>query len=242
MTITIQHLSAHYGRRLALDDVTTTVAAGKITGIIGPNGAGKSTFLKAMMGLIPHTGEVFVGEAPLAQSRKEIAYVEQRSALDLSFPINVFETVLLGTYPHLGLFKRPGKKEKQLALAALEKVGMTEYKTQQIGELSGGQLQRIFIARALAQQADVILLDEPFVGIDAVSEAVIVTLLQTLRDEGKTILIVHHDLHKVTSYFDELLILNRRLIAAGPVASVFIEENMRQAYGDAGIFIAGGVS
>ncbi|MCH3487093.1 metal ABC transporter ATP-binding protein, partial [Enterococcus faecium] len=164
--------------------------------------------------------------------RKKIAYVEQRSELDLSFPIDVLGVVLLGTYPSLRIGQRPGKKEKERARQALKKVGMEEYAKRQISELSGGQLQRVFIARALAQGAEWIFLDEPFVGIDALSERKIFDILQELKNSGKTILIVHHDLHKVEEYFDEVILLNKQLIASGPVQEVFTSKNLQLAYGE----------
>ncbi|MGM0218158.1 metal ABC transporter ATP-binding protein [Enterococcus sp. AZ126] len=231
--ITIEHLTVSYQGQKALVNISLQVSAGKITGIIGPNGAGKSTFLKGMLGLLKvDSRTVFIGDQPLNTQKKRIAYVEQRSALDLSFPINVLEVVLLGTYPKLGIMKRPGKKEKEEALAALKTVQLEEFAKRQIGELSGGQLQRVFIARVLAQKADIIVLDEPFVGIDMTSERVIMDILKQLKEAGKTILIVHHDLHKVTHYFDEVIILKKKLIANGPVATTFTNKNIQLAYGD----------
>lgn len=232
-TISVKNLTVAYQGKLAIDRINVNIPNGVITGIIGPNGAGKSTLLKGMMGLIKtESGVTTVGGAPIKEMQKNIAYVEQRSLIDLSFPIKVSEVVLLGTFPKLGLFRRPKKAEKEKVLDCLEKVKMSEFKDRQIGELSGGQLQRVFIARALAQEADIIFLDEPFVGIDMVSEQVIIHLLKEMRDEGRTIVIVHHDLHKVTDYFDDLIILNHRLIASGPVAQTFTTQNIQEAYGD----------
>lgn len=232
-TITINNLSVRYQGQLALKNISLTIPAGKITGIIGPNGAGKSTFLKGMLGLVQSESDlVNIGSIHLKDEKKRIAYVEQRSLLDLSFPINVLEVVLLGSYPKLGLFKRPGKQEKNEALKALETVKLADFEKRQIGELSGGQLQRVFIARVLTQDADIIILDEPFVGIDMTSEKVIIDILKELRDSGKTIIIVHHDLHKVSYYFDEIIILNKTLIANGPVSTTFTNKNIRKAYGD----------
>lgn len=232
--VKVEGLSVNYGYKNVLQDISVTLESGCITGIIGPNGAGKSTMLKGLMRLIPvAAGKTTIDDQPLAPMRKKVAYVEQRSALDLSFPINVFETVLLGTYPRLGLIRRPGKEQKAKAIQALETVKMQDYIDQQIGELSGGQLQRVFIARALAQEAEIFLLDEPFVGIDMVSEELIMQILYGLRDQGKTIVIVHHDLHKVTKYFDNIIILNRILIAAGATTQTFTTENIRAAYGEA---------
>lgn len=185
-----------------------------------------------MLGLINYQGTVTFWGNKLKYVQKDIAYVEQRQDLDLSFPISVFDTVLLGTYPKLGLIKRPGKKEKKLAKEALETVDMLAFSQRQISELSGGQLQRVFIARAIAQQPDWFFLDEPFVGIDLVSEEVIVKVLKKLRDEGKSMVIVHHDLSKVTKYFDHLIMLNKSVIADGPVDQVFKQDNLSSIYGN----------
>lgn len=230
-TIQVEDLSVSYAGKTAIRDINLTIPSAQIAGIIGPNGAGKSTLLKSVLGLINYQGSVTFGDNKLKQVQKDIAYVEQRQNLDLNFPINVFDTVLLGTYPKLGLIKRPGKKEKQLAEMALEAVDMQSYSQRQIGELSGGQLQRVFIARAIAQQPDWFFLDEPFVGIDVVSEEVIVKVLKKLRDEGKSMVIVHHDLSKVTEYFDYLIMLNQTVSAAGPVDQVFDKDNLSSIYG-----------
>lgn len=229
--IIVKNLTVSYQGKQALTEIDLAIKAGTITGIIGPNGAGKTTFLKGIVGLIKtNSGEVTVGQQLLSKMRKNIAYVEQRSETDLTFPIKVEEVVLLGTYPKLGLFHRPSKSDKEKAAASLATVKMSAFAKRQIGELSGGQLQRVFIARALAQDADMIFLDEPFVGIDLVSEKVIVDVLKDLRDAGKTIVIVHHDLHKATEYFDELIILNKHLVANGPIATTFTTKNIQAAY------------
>ncbi|MFK4568091.1 metal ABC transporter ATP-binding protein [Enterococcus sp. UD-01] len=232
-TITVQHLTVSYQGQKALLDISLPIAAGKITGIIGPNGAGKSTFLKGLLGLIKtESRNVQIAGDSIDLHKQRIAYVEQRSALDLSFPINVLEVVLLGTYPSLGVLRRPKKKEKEQALAALKTVQLEKFAKRQIGELSGGQLQRVFIARVLAQKADIIILDEPFVGIDMTSEKVIMDILKELKKAGKTILIVHHDLHKVAHYFDEIILLKKKLIACGPVSTTFTNRNIQAAYGE----------
>lgn len=231
--IDVSNITVAYQNKKAVENVSVSIEPGKITGIIGPNGAGKSTFLKSVIGLIKtESGKVTVGDQPLRAVRKKIAYVEQRSAIDLTFPIKVDETVLLGTYPQLRLFRRPKKAQKEKVVECLKKVKMEDFANRQIGNLSGGQLQRVFIARALAQEADIIFLDEPFVGIDMVSEKLIVDILKQLRDEGKTIVIVHHDLHKTKEYFDNLIILNKELVADGSVNQTFTAENIRKAYGD----------
>ena len=231
-TIRIENLSVAYRGKIALEHVNLELSAGKLTGIVGPNGAGKSTLMKGVLQLIKiQSGRIYYGTEPLNKQREKIAYVEQRQDIDLSFPIDVFGVVLFGTYPHLKIFQRPGKKEKTFAVECLRKVGLSEYAGRQISELSGGQLQRVFIARALAQKAEWILLDEPFAGIDATSEKIIIELLKELRDEGKSIVIVHHDLHKITDYFDEVILLNKGLIASGPVAQTYTSQNMERTYG-----------
>lgn len=230
--IRVENLTVSYQGKIALNDINLQIQSGAITGIIGPNGAGKSTLLKGMMGLIKtESGKTSVSQHALRHRQKDIAYVEQRSAIDLSFPITVEEVVLLGSYPKLGLFKRPKLKDKERVTECLELVKMTDFRKRQIGELSGGQLQRVFIARALAQEADIIFLDEPFVGIDMSSEQVIIDILKQLKEQGKTIVIVHHDLHKVLDYFDELIILKKQLIAYGPVKEVFTNKTLQEAYG-----------
>lgn len=232
-SIDVNNLTIAYQHKKAIENINITIQPGKITGIIGPNGAGKSTLLKGIIGLIKsESGEVQVGGQSIDLIRKKIAYVEQRSAIDLTFPIKVDETVLLGTFPKLGLFRRPKKAQKEKVTECLKQVKMEDFAKRQIGNLSGGQLQRVFIARALAQEADIIFLDEPFVGIDMVSEKVIVDILKELRDQGKTIVIVHHDLHKTREYFDNLIILNKKLIAEGSVNDVFTTETIQKAYGE----------
>ncbi|MFJ7934753.1 metal ABC transporter ATP-binding protein [Sporosarcina sp. NPDC096371] len=230
--ITVSNLHVSYYGKEVLHDVDFTISEGTSVGIIGPNGAGKSTLLKALLNLIQaDKGEMVILGASLKEVRKRIAYVPQRSTIDWDFPITVKDTVLIGTYPTLGILKRPGRKEKELALKCLEKVDMLAFQNRQIGELSGGQQQRVFLARALAQQADLFLLDEPFVGIDVTSEEMIVNILKELRDEGKTIIVVHHDLTKAEKYFDELLLLNKELIAKGSVKEVFTPRTIASAYG-----------
>ncbi|MGY3777664.1 metal ABC transporter ATP-binding protein [Isobaculum melis] len=231
--IEVKNLTVAYQGKEALSNIHLTVRKGAITGIIGPNGAGKSTLLKGMIGLVPkNKGETTFEEKEIASVRKNIAYVEQRNEIDLSFPIKVEDVVLLGTFPKLGLFRRPKAAERQKVIESLKKVKMEDFAKRQIGELSGGQLQRVFIARALIQEADIILLDEPFVGIDMKSEQVIIDLLKELKMQGKTILIVHHDLSKVTDYFDDVIILNRYLVGCGPLDSTFTTENIQLAYGE----------
>lgn len=229
--VNVKHLSVSYYGNEVVTDVSFSFELGNLIGIIGPNGAGKSTMMKAILGLIPKdTGTVEIGGKPLNQVRKKIAYVPQRNNIDWDFPIVVRDTVLLGTYPNLGLFRRPGKKEKEWASQCLKEVGMEDFANRQISELSGGQQQRVFLARALAQKADYFFLDEPFVGIDVASEEVIIKILKQLRDQGKTIFVVHHDLSKVENYFDDLILINKELYGAGPVNKVFLPENMEKCF------------
>lgn len=229
--IDIKHLHFSYHENEVLQDITFSLDKGRLIGIIGPNGAGKSTLLKAILGLVPlNKGEIKIYGKSLDQMRKNIAYVPQRSNIDWDFPIIVKDTVLLGTYPRLGVFHRPTKKEKDWAMDCLIKVGMEKFSNKQIGELSGGQQQRVFLARSLAQEAECFFLDEPFVGIDVSSEELIINILRELRDEGKTVFVVHHDLMKVEDYFDDLILINKELIGAGPVDSIFRPELMETAY------------
>ncbi|WP_079478792.1 metal ABC transporter ATP-binding protein [Halobacillus salinus] len=229
--ISIQNLHVSYYGDEAVRDVSLAVEPGNLVGIIGPNGAGKSTFLKAMLGLIPRDkGDVEVLGKPVKEVRKQIAYVPQRNDIDWDFPITVIDAVLLGTYPRLKLFRRPGKKERQLAMECLRRVGMEEFSHRQIGELSGGQQQRVFLARALAQQAEVFFLDEPFVGVDVSSEETIVKILKELCWQGKTVIVVHHDLSKANDYFHQLILLNKELIGFGAVSDVFQTDIIAKAY------------
>lgn len=230
-TIQAKNISVSYYGKEVLNDVSFSFKTGNLIGILGPNGAGKSTLMKAVLGLIPRdSGEMILDGEPLNAVRKKIAYVPQRSNIDWDFPILVKDTVLLGCYPNLGLFRRPKKKDKEWAMECLAQVGMEAFANRQIGELSGGQQQRVFLARALAQQAHYFFLDEPFVGIDVASEEVIIGILRELRDEGKTVFVVHHDLGKVEHYFDELILINKKLYAAGPVERVFRLDLMEKAY------------
>jgi manganese/zinc/iron transport system ATP- binding protein len=200
--------------------------------IVGPNGAGKTTLIKAILGLVrPAAGQVLIYGQPYAGQRRLIGYVPQRGSVDWDFPTSVLDVVMMGRYGALGWLRRPGRSERQAALEALEQVGMAAYADRQISQLSGGQQQRVFLARALAQNAQVYFMDEPFQGVDATTERAIVSLLQTLRAAGKTVVVVHHDLQTVPEYFDWVTLLNVQRIASGPVAEVFTEQNLRQTYG-----------
>lgn len=227
----LKNVHVSYYGKTAIQDIDLTVEEGNILGIIGPNGAGKSTLLKALLDLVSiDKGSIEILGGTLKENRKRIAYVPQRSEYDWDFPINVLDAVLIGTYPTLGIFKRPKKKDREWAYKCLEKVGMEEFHNRQIGELSGGQQQRVFLARAIAQKADLFFLDEPFVGIDVSSEETIITLLQELRDQGKTVVVIHHDLSKANDYFDQLLLLNKNVVQYGSPREVLRTENILKAY------------
>lgn len=235
-----EKLSVSYNNFLALKEISIEIQEGTLTGIIGPNGAGKSTLLKAMLNIVPHQGKVYVNNEDISKNLAKIAYVEQKADIDFTFPIKVKECVSMGTYAELKVFQRIKNSEWEGVFKALEKVNMEEYSNHQIGELSGGQFQRVLLARCLAQNADFIFLDEPFVGIDLISERIIMDTLKELKHQGKTVLIVHHDLSKVKKYFDNIVLLNQKLIAHGSVESVFNEVNLKEAYGDT-IFIGEGI-
>ncbi|AME09922.1 MULTISPECIES: metal ABC transporter ATP-binding protein [Gemella] len=237
--IEIKNLSVTYKLVPALDNVSLNITKSNIIGIIGPNGAGKSTLLKAMLGIINFTGNVNIDNKDINLSLKNIAYVEQKINIDYTFPIKVKECVSLGLYPKIKLFHGLKSEDWKKVKKALEIVNLTEFADRQISELSGGQFQRVLIARCLVQEADYIFLDEPFVAIDSVSEDIIMNTLRELKAQGKTILIVHHDLSKVKSYFDKILILNKQLIAFGNTDDTFTKENLKRAYGS-NIFVTGG--
>ncbi|MDM7657809.1 metal ABC transporter ATP-binding protein [Lactococcus lactis] len=234
--INTKNLNVFYNENKVLKDIQLEVIPGRITGIIGPNGAGKSTLIKAILNIVPHSGEILINGEVSKKQLKKIAYVEQKSDIDHTFPIKIKECVSLGTYTGLKLFQKLGAKEWSRVSEALQKVNLLDYENRQIGELSGGQFQRVLLARCLVQEADYIFLDEPFVGIDSISEKIIMDILQDLKHQGKTILIVHHDLSKVKEYFDDIIILNRELIAYGTINENFSQKYLKKAYGD-NIFI-----
>ena len=237
--IRIENLSVSYKETLALKDISLVLQGPTITGILGPNGAGKSTLLKSMLGIIPHEGHTFIDDKEMKKSLKKVAYVEQKIHIDYNFPIKVKECVSLGLYPSIPLFHTLKANHWKKVDEALEIVGLSDYADRQISQLSGGQFQRVLIARCLVQDADYILLDEPFVGIDSVSEEIIMNTLRDLKKAGKTVLIVHHDLGKVAHYFDQVLLLNKELTAFGPTKETFTQANLKQAYGDR-LFFNGG--
>lgn len=236
--IAINDLTVAYGDTPVLWDVDLEVPAGVLLAIVGPNGAGKTTLIKAILGLVrPAAGQTRILGKPYAQQRHLVAYVPQRGSVDWDFPTTVLDVVMMGRYASLGWFRRPGKRERELAMEALSRVKMQDFADRQIAQLSGGQQQRVFLARALVQEAQVYLMDEPFVGVDAVTERAIVSVLQDLRAAGKTVAVVHHDLQTVPEYFDWVALMNVRKIASGPVAEVFTEENLRRTYGGRIAFI-----
>ena len=236
--IEVTDLTVAYQDKPVLWDIDLDVPPGVLLSIVGPNGAGKTTLIKAILGLVrPAAGNVLIYDKPYEAQRRIIGYVPQRGSVDWDFPTNVLDVVMMGRYGALGWIKRPGKQERELAMNALEKVGMEGYATRQISQLSGGQQQRVFLARALVQDATVYLMDEPFQGVDATTERAIVDLLQELRANGKTVVVVHHDLQTVTDYFDWVMLLNIRRIASGPVEETFTPDNLRETYGGRIAFI-----
>ncbi|MEM8484388.1 MAG: metal ABC transporter ATP-binding protein [Bacteroidota bacterium] len=230
--IDVRDLTVAYREKPVLWDIDLTVPQGLLMAIVGPNGAGKTTLIKAILGLLKTAaGQVLVYGQPYEKQQHRVGYVPQRGSVDWDFPASVLDVVQMGLYGKLGWFKRPGKKEKAIAREALAQVGMDAYESRQISQLSGGQQQRVFLARALVQDADLYFMDEPFQGVDATTERAIIQILRTLRAQGKTVMVVHHDLQTVTEYFDYVMLLNVRSIASGPVADVFTEENLRKTYG-----------
>ncbi len=229
----ISNLSCRYAGQedYAVHNISASISQGTITGIIGPNGAGKSTILKSILDLIPHEGEVkFFGQT-LDQSRSKIAYIPQRKDIDWSFPISALDVCLMGLYPRIGWLGRIQKKHKTQAMHYLETVKLTDHAHKPIGALSGGQQQRVFVARALAQQADLFLLDEPMTGVDQTTQTLLFDLFQTLKHQGKTILIVHHNLQNAHDHFDDILLINKTLVAAGKAAIALTQNNLNKAYG-----------
>jgi len=231
--IQIADLTVAYREKPVLWDIDLDVLASVLMAIVGPNGAGKTTLIKAVLGLVrPVSGKVLIEGRPLREKRRAIAYVPQRGSVDWDFPTTVLDVVTMGTYGRLGWFRRPGANERADAREALKRVEMEPFAPRQISQLSGGQQQRVFLARALVQDAAVYLMDEPFQGVDAVSEKAIVQVLRDLRSRGRTVVVVHHDLHSVPEYFDHVTLMNVRKIASGPVSEVFTPANLKATYGD----------
>lgn len=222
--IEIRNLTVAYGENIALENLNLDVEAGSLMALVGPNGAGKSTLIKTILRFLKQiTGEIKI-------NGKTLAYVPQRNSVDWDFPTTLFDVVEMGCYGRVGLFKRVSKEEKQKVLKAIEQVGMLDFKDRQISELSGGQQQRAFIARALVQEADIYLMDEPFQGVDSTTEKSIVDILKKLKSEGKTLIVVHHDLQTVPTYFETVTFINKSVIASGKIKEVFTQENIDMAY------------
>jgi manganese/zinc/iron transport system ATP- binding protein len=230
--VAVRDLTVAYRETPVLWDVDLTIPEGRLVAIVGPNGAGKSTLIKAVLNLVPTTsGTVSIYGKPYAKQRQIVGYVPQRGSVDWDFPTNALDVVQMGLYGQLGWIRRPGNRERRIAMECLEKVGMADFATRQISQLSGGQQQRVFLARALAQDARVYLMDEPFAGVDATTEKAIIDVLRELRERNRTLVVVHHDLETVREYFDWLVLLNVRIIASGPVDDTFTLENMQATYG-----------
>ncbi|RNI26499.1 metal ABC transporter ATP-binding protein [Rufibacter latericius] len=228
----VHDLTVSYQRKPVLWDVDLTLPKQALVGIIGPNGAGKSTLIKAIMGLLPlNSGFVELFGKSLEEVRKKVSYVPQRESVDWDFPASALDVAMMGTYGGLGLFRRPGSKQRQQAMEALEKVGMQDFANRQISQLSGGQQQRVFLSRALAQDADLYLMDEPFAGVDIATETAIIELLRQMRDTGKTVVVVHHDLQSAQDYFDWIILLNMRLVASGPTSQTLTPDLLEKTYG-----------
>lgn len=232
LPISVEDLTVAYRDEPVLWDVDVQVPQSALMAIVGPNGAGKSTLMKAILGLVtPSAGRISIYGKPYSEQRHLVAYVPQRGSVDWDFPTNALDVVMMGRYGHLGWFKRPGKRDRELAMEALREVGMEAFAHRQISQLSGGQQQRVFLARALAQNAQIYLMDEPFQGVDATTEKAIIAVLKALQAQGRTVVVVHHDLETVPEYFDHVLLLNVRAIASGRVDDVFTQTNLRRAYG-----------
>ena len=222
--IEIKNLTVAYGENIALENFNLDVEVGSLVALVGPNGAGKSTLIKTILKFLKQiTGKIKI-------NGKNLAYVPQRNSVDWDFPTTLFDVVEMGCYGRVGLFKRVNKEEKAKVLKAIEQVGMLEFKDRQISELSGGQQQRAFIARALVQEADIYLMDEPFQGVDSTTEKSIVDILKKLKSDGKTLLVVHHDLQTVPTYFESVTFINKTVIASGKVKEAFTQENIEMTY------------
>lgn len=230
--LAVYDLTVAYHRRPVIWDVGFEIPAGQLVGVVGPNGAGKSTLLKAVMDLIPRvSGRIHLFGQPYRKARNRVGYVPQRESVDWDFPVDVLDVVTMGLYAQIGWCMPVRKRHRQAALEALHQVGIAELAHRQISQLSGGQQQRTFLARALVQDADLYLMDEPFAAVDAATEKAIVQILRGMKQAGKTALVIHHDLQTVPEYFDYVILLNLRVVAAGPVAEVFTSENLQKTYG-----------
>lgn len=231
-SVEVHDLTVVYDQKPALWDIDFQLPKGKLIGIIGPNGSGKSTLIKSIMEIIDKSsGWVKIFGKDIDKVRHKVSYVPQRESVDWDFPTNVMDVVLMGRYGRKSLFRRTNKEDRKIAINALEKVGMLPFAKRQIAQLSGGQQQRVFMARALAEQAELYLMDEPFAGVDAATENSIFQVFQEIRDSGKTMMVVHHDLQSAAKYFDWIVLMNTRLVAVGSIEEVFTKENMEEAYG-----------
>ena len=230
--LSVHDLTVAYDRKPVLWDVDYEAPDRSLIAIVGPNGAGKSTLIKAVLGLVPvASGLVEVYGRPVARQRRVIGYVPQRGSVDWDFPVSALEVVAMGLYGRIGWLRPVARRHRETARACLDQVGMADLADRQISQLSGGQQQRVFLARALAQEARLYFMDEPFAGVDAATETAIVEVLRRLKDEGRTVIVVHHDLQTVPEYFDDVLLLNGRVVASGTVAEVFTADNLKRTYG-----------
>lgn len=231
--IEIKHLNVSYYDNLVLNDINLNIPKGIMCAISGPNGAGKTTLVKSILNFIPHlTGSIKTNGKDLKKEIDNISYVPQKESVNWQFPTTVSDVVLMGTYRELGWFKRPGKTQKDKANQAMKQLGILDLANKEIASLSGGQQQRVFLARMLCQDADIIFLDEPLVGIDKKSEQIIMNILNQLKEEGKTIIVVHHDLSTIEKYFDYLVLVNHKIVTSGYVKDIFTPDNINQAYGE----------
>ncbi len=236
--LNVHALTVAYKDKPVLWNVSAQIPSGVMCAVVGPNGAGKTTFIKSILGLIkPIAGTVAFFDGSYAQHYQKIAYVPQRNSVDWDFPVSVFDVVLMGRYGHIGWFKRPRKQDIDAAHIALHQVGLSAFANRHISQLSGGQQQRVFLARSLAQDAQLYIMDEPFAGVDIATEKTMIVLLKQLRSQGKTIIVVHHDLQTLQEYFDWILMLNKQVIACGPINQVLNKESIAIAYGKANMCI-----
>jgi len=231
MQVQLNNVTVSYNKKPALSNVYLQLHSGKMYGIIGPNGAGKSTLFKSMLGLIqPDSGSILYDDNSIAEVRKKVVYVPQKNDIDTSFPATVFDVVIMGRLPHKSVFQTYNSDDKRIVEENLQLLEIADFKHKQISQLSGGQLQRVFIARALCQQAEVYFLDEPLVGVDMKTEEKVIDILKLLRNKGKTIFMIHHDMTDVESYFDDVIMINNRIVAYGAVNQVFTSENIRKTF------------
>lgn len=230
--LSIYDLTVAYHRKPVLWDISIDFPPGQLIGVVGPNGAGKSTLIKAVMDLVPRaSGEIRVFDKPYRKNRHRVGYVPQRESVDWDFPADALDVVTMGLYGQIGWCLPVRRKHRKRAAEALERVGLTDFAHRQISQLSGGQQQRTFLARALVQDADLYLMDEPFAAVDAATEQAIIEILQEIKNRGKTVLVIHHDLQTVADYFDYVVLLNMRVVAQGPIETTFTQENLQKTYG-----------